>query len=88
MAVDLNNLEKDLKFLADSMAERYKSAQDNYTAARITASEIMTKAERRANALIREAERTRSQAASDVSKTDNALASVQGLRRSLEKEQL
>jgi hypothetical protein len=86
MTVDLHQLEKDLKFLADSMAERYKKAQDGYTTARITASEIMKKAKRRADAFIREAERTRGRAAEDTAQADRALASIQGLRRSLEKE--
>jgi hypothetical protein len=76
MSVDLHQLEKDLKFLADSMAERYKKTQDAYTAAR-----------KKAQALVREAEKTKEQAEEDTSRANRALANIQGLRQSLEKEQ-
>lgn len=87
MTLDLHQLEKELKFLADSMAERYKKAQDAYTATRIATSELVKKAEKKADTFVEEAARARGRAANNVSKADSALAAVQVLRQSLEKEQ-
>lgn len=87
MSVDLHQLEKDLKLLADLMAERYKKTQDAYTATRIAASELVKKAEKKVDAFVEEAERARRQAARNVSDADEALAGIQRLVENLEKEQ-